>query len=133
MKQETLIEAAKRVAYPNGEERNGVSEIIYRVFKEGAEWQRNHVWHKTDEIPKLKKDILVHFESGNMVTMYVDKEILDKFKKYYVDYWAYIDDLMPTSFDEILEANKDVLQRLRDKYDEINMCNCGYCSVDKFR
>ena len=114
MKQETLIEAAKRVAYPNGEERNGVSEIIYRAFKEGAEWQRNHVWHKTDEIPKLKKDILVHFESGNMVTMYVDKEILDKFKKYYVDYWAYIDDLMPTSFDDILEDNKDVLQRLRD-------------------
>ena len=120
MKQETLIEAAKRVAYPNGEERNGVSEIIYRVFKEGAEWQRNHVWHKTDEIPKLKKDILVHFESGNMVTMYVDKEILDKFKKYYVDYWAYIDDLMPTSFDDILEDNKDVLQRLRDNQNEQN-------------
>ena len=89
-------------------------------FKSGAQWQRNHVWRKTDEIPKLKKDILVHFESGNMVTMYVDKEILDKFKKYYVDYWAYIDDLMPTSFDDILEDNKDVLQRLRDNQNEQN-------------
>ena len=128
MEQETIVEAAFNYAaqrFPNGENKDCgiVAQEQYACragFMAGAEWQRNHVWHKTDEIPKLKKDILVHFESGNMVTMYVDKEILDKFKKYYVDYWAYIDDLMPTSFDDILEDNKDVLQRLRDNQNEQN-------------
>ncbi|EJX07543.1 hypothetical protein EVA_04349 [gut metagenome] len=32
-----------------------------------------------------------------------------------VECWAYLEDLMPTSFDEILEANKDVLERLKNK------------------
>lgn len=122
MKQETITEAAFNYAaqrFPNGENKDCgiVAQEQYACragFMAGAEWRRNHVWHKTDEIPKLRKDILVHFESGNMATMYVDKEVLDKFKKYYVDYWAYIDDLMPTPFDEILDSNKDVLQRLRD-------------------
>ena len=29
--------------------------------------------------------------------------------------WAYFNDLIPTPFNEIIEANKDVLQRLKDK------------------
>ena len=133
MKQETLIEAAKRVAYPNGEERNGVSEIIYRVFKEGAEWQRNHVWRNVLQSPSDGEMVIAMLEVGPLVCGPNHNDWKQAVDELGIIAWAYFKDLMPTSFDEIIEANKDVLQRLRDKYDEINMCNCGYCSVDKFR
>lgn len=31
--------------------------------------------------------------------------------------WAYVDDLVPDTFDDILEANKDVLKRIKEKGD----------------
>ena len=115
MKQETLIEAAKRVAYPNGEERNGVSEIIYRVFKEGAEWQRNHVWRKNTEMPSdgvnkdgIGKSCMVQ-EGSRVFLCHACRTTIGKY--YFVDHshhyhpienvdgWAYLDNLMPTSFD----------------------------------
>ena len=124
MKQETLIEAAKRVAYPNGEERNGVSEIIYRVFKEGAEWQRNHVW-KDPRKDKIEDGdyLTVIYEGGSKVTAEIATWKNGEYQGAYcmlvfagkanIGKVAKISDLLPTSFDDILEANKDVLQRLK--------------------
>ena len=120
----TLEEAAKRVAYPNGEERNGVSEIIYRVFKEGAEWQRNHVWRKNTEMPSdgmnedgIGKACLVIINERAMVS-YALKSLhgnycFDSYDAWYaveeVSEWAYLEDILSPSFNNALEDNKDIL------------------------
>ena len=109
----TLEEAAKRVAYPNGEERNGVSEIIYRVFKEGAEWQRNHVWRNVLQSPSDGEMVIAMLEVGPLVCGPNHNDWKQTVDELGIIAWAYFKDLMPTSFDEIIEANKDVLQRLK--------------------
>lgn len=100
-----------------------------KAFKAGAEWQRNHVWHKNTEMPSdgVNKDGIgkpCMVQEGSRV--FLCHACRTTIGKYYftdhlrtwhpvenVDCWAYLDDLMPTSFDEILEENKDVLQRLK--------------------
>lgn len=137
MTQKTLEEIAEefaRLRYinecvnPTG---NMISKsIACRVgFMAGAEWQRNHVWRRNTEMPsdEVNKDGIgkpCMVKEGSRV--FLCHACRTTIGKYYftdhlhtwhpvenVDCWAYLDDLMPTSFDEILEENKDVLQRLK--------------------
>ena len=89
-----------------------------KAFKAGAAWQRNHVWHKPCDIAEPGRDCLVEYMDGHgTVCIRIDRRTeyewvnashYDKILR-----WAYLSDLMPTSFDDILENNKDVLQRLK--------------------
>lgn len=128
MTQKTLEEIAEvfaQLRYINGcvnPTGNMISKSIAcrEGFKAGAQWQRNHVWHKTCDIAKPGKRCLVEYMDGDgniciridWRTEYewVNASHCDKILR-----WAYIKDLLPTPFDDILEANKDVLQRLKDK------------------
>ena len=106
-------------------------------FKAGAAWQRNHVWHNMKleepqaygeyedciypEIPCLVRGQLsTGYGYGvrywNIIEKVWDDEECDDFEcnKDDIEEWAYLDDLTPTSFDDIIEENKDVLQRLKD-------------------
>ncbi len=78
----------------------------------------NHVWHKPCDIAEPGRDCLVEYMDGHgNVCIRIDRRTeyewvnashYDKILR-----WAYLSDLMPTSFDDILENNKDVLQRLK--------------------
>lgn len=141
MKQETILEVAFNYAaqrFPNGENKDCgiVAQEQYACragFMAGVEWQRNHVWRNVLQSPSDGEMVIAMLEVGPLVCGPNHSDWKQTVDELGIIAWAYFKDLIPTSFDEIIEANKDVLQRLRDKYDEINMCNCGYCSVDKFR
>ncbi len=99
-------------------------------FIVGVSWYKSRVWHKNTEMPSdgvnkdgIGKPCIV--QEGSRV--FLCHVCCTTIGKYYftdhlhtwhpvenVDCWAYLSDLIPTSFDEILEGNKDVLQRLRD-------------------
>lgn len=88
-------------------------------FKDGAEWQKNSVWHSPDEKPVASNSILIDCGYGRYRVIHrsATKSWKQLVKGYNIIRWAYIQDLLPTSFDQILEANKDVLQRMKEKGD----------------
>ena len=91
-----------------------------KAFKAGAEWQRNHVWHKISDIPKPGKRCLVEYMDGDgniciRIDWRTEYEWVNASHYDKIFRWAYVGDISPTSFDEILDENKDVLQRLKDK------------------
>lgn len=81
-------------------------------FRQGARWQRNHVWHKRTEQPKDDSLVLAMRGSAGLIAGPNHDGWEDTVKHIGLETWAYLSDLTPTSFDEIIEANKDVLQRL---------------------
>lgn len=92
---------------------------IIDVFKSGAEWQANQSpWISVeDAIPnELAKGMCqVKYVDGSideMAMREVNKWIYPYIKTGYVTHWRPI-----PSFDEILEANKDVLERIKEKGD----------------
>lgn len=131
--------AAQR--FPNGENKDCgiVAQEQYACragFIAGAEWQRNHVWHdmkseepqvygeyEDDIYPQIPCLVRGQLSTGygygvrywNITEKVWDDELCDDFEcnKDDIEEWAYLDDLIPTSFNEIIEANKDVLQRLK--------------------
>ena len=84
-----------------------------KAFKAGAEWQRNRVWHKRTEQPKDGSLVLVMRGDVGLIAGPNHDDWEDIVKELNLETWVYLSDLMPTSFDDILEANKDVLQRLK--------------------
>ena len=82
-----------------------------KAFKAGARWQRNHVWHKCTAQPKDDSLVLVMRGDVSLIEGPNHDDWEDIVKHLNFETWAYLSDLMPTSFDDILEANKDVLQR----------------------
>ena len=86
-----------------------------KAFNAGAEWQRNRVWHKCTEQPKDGSLALAMRGNVGLIIGPYHDGWEDTVKQFNFETWAYLDELMPTSFDEILEGNKDVLQRLKDK------------------
>lgn len=128
MKQETLTEAAFNYAaqrFPNekGKHCGTVAQEQYacrKGFIAGVTYQRNRVWKD------LRKDKI---EDGDYLTIICEdggkkKAEIATWKdgkyqgafcmlvfigKVYIDKVARVSDLVPTSFDDILEANKDVL------------------------
>ena len=92
---------------------------IIDVFKSGAEWQaKQSPWISVeDAIPnELAKGMCqVKYVDGSideMAMREVNKWIYPYIKTGYVTHWKPI-----PSFDEILEANKDVLERIKEKGD----------------
>lgn len=92
-------------------------------FKAGAEWQaKQSPWHDTTEKPVQGKLCLVEYKDPNgEIRVRLDKHCGFEWKEmcHYdrILRWAYVDDLKPPTFDQILEANKDVLQRMKEKGD----------------
>lgn len=94
-------------------------EIAEAAFIRGAEWQsKQSPWISVeDEIPnELAKGMCqVKYVDGSideMAMREVNKWIYPYIKTGYVTHWMPI-----PSFDEILEANKDVLERIKEKGD----------------
>lgn len=84
-------------------------------FKSGAQWQRNHVWNGISQRPKDGSLVLAMIPQGGMIAGPNHDGWEDTVNDLHIMAWAYFNDLIPTSFNEIIEANKDVLQRLKDK------------------
>lgn len=94
-------------------------EIAEAAFIRGAEWQsKQFPWISVeDAIPnkQAKGMCQVKFVDGSideMAMREVNKWIYPYIKTGYVTHWRPIQ-----SFDEILEANKDVLERIKEKGD----------------
>lgn len=92
---------------------------IIDIFKAGAEWQlKQSPWISVeDAIPnkQAKGMCQVKYVDGSideMAMREVNKWIYPYIKTGYVTHWKPI-----PSFDEILEANKDVLERIKGKGD----------------
>lgn len=98
---------------------NGMHKQSYESFISGAEWQsKQSPWISVeDAIPnELAKGMCqVKYVDGSideMAMREVNKWIYPYIKTGYVTHWKPI-----PSFDEILEANKDVLERIKEKGD----------------
>ena len=122
MKQEELEMAASICAVKTSGRNEGKKNAAVKAramyyckecFKAGAEWQRNHVWHKRTEQPKDGSLVLVMRGDVGLIAGPNHDDWEDIVKELNLETWAYLSDLTPTSFDDILEANKDVLQRLK--------------------
>lgn len=94
-------------------------QAMLNMFKKGADWQsKKSPWISVeDAIPnkQAKGMCQVKFVDGSIEEMAmreVNKWIYPYIKTGYVTHWRPI-----PSFDEILEANKDVLQRMKEKGD----------------
>lgn len=98
---------------------NGMHHQSYKSFIAGAAWQaKQSPWISvTDAIPKddAKGTCIVKFVDGSideMAMREVNKWVYPYINTGYVTHWRPI-----PSFDEILEANKDVLERIKEKGD----------------
>lgn len=64
------------------------------MFKAGAQWQRNNVWHEASEMPQAEKiALMINIYGGYMINHAINTALY--WNK--VDKWAYIDDLLPKS------------------------------------
>ena len=123
MTQKTLEEIAEefaRLRYINGcvnPTGNMISKsIACRVgFMAGAKWQRNHVWRNVLQSPSDGEMVIAMLEVGPLVCGPNHNDWKQAVDELGIIAWAYFNDLIPTSFNEIIEANKDVLQRLKEK------------------
>lgn len=129
MKQ-TVEEAAREFSDYNGCMPNASHSIIkqshQRAFIRGAEWQaKQSPWISVEErLPEYGKKVLCLTSNGRVFISAYDN--VKDINGYHIGYywrcntgaeksiiaWVYI----PT-FDQIIEANKDVLQRLKEKGD----------------
>ena len=118
MKQ-TLEEAAQSMAYNKMPDWGGLPALAKKYFIKGAEWQaKQSPWISVEErLPEPDKEVLLY--DKNSIWHYVIGW-LRRDKGYNKGMWAlsngWVEDKdithwMPIpSFDEILEANKDVLE-----------------------
>lgn len=125
MKQ-TLEEAAQSMAYNKMPDWGGLPALAKKYFIKGAEWQaKQSPWISVEErLPEPDKEVLLY--DKNSIRHYVIGW-LRRDKGYNKGMWAlsngWVEDKdithwMPIpSFDEILEANKDVLERIKEKGD----------------
>lgn len=80
----------------------------------GAAWRINSVWHRADEEPEDNRVVLAIGEDDYPVICGPDNEEWEgSVESFGITAWAYVDDLLPDTFDDILEANKDVLERIK--------------------
>ena len=95
-------------------------------FKDGAEWQaKQSPWISVKErLPEEGKPVLIRLKDGvirlacydieedSNIYFWNDNYSYETFRPWDVTHWREI-----TSFDEILEANRDVLERIKQKGD----------------
>lgn len=117
----SVIDSFGRRGVPSGI--SDIKEMIALGFENGAEWQaKQSPWHDTTEKPVQGKLCLVEYKDPNgEIRVRLDKHCGFEWKEmcHYdrILRWAYVDDLKPPTFDQIFEANKDVLQRIKEKGD----------------
>lgn len=122
MKQ-TIEEAAQSMAYNKMPVWGGLPALAKKYFIKGAEWQaKQSPWISVKDKAGCdsSNDCIVMVMNGDVFIAYFSSK--DKWiKKDGGSYDEVIDDVvawMPIpSFDEILEANKDVLERIKQKGD----------------
>ena len=111
-------------------------ELVYQrqamlnMFKKGADWQsKKSPWISVEErLPKDFKPILILLKDGKVRTALLDSNYYPHNNEFEIIYFWHdreanesfdLEDVvawMPIpSFDEILEANKDVLERIKEK------------------
>lgn len=118
MKQ-TVEEAAQSMAYNKMPDWGGLPALAKKYFIKGADWQaRQSPWISVEErLPENNTVVLTRGAYGFLICQLsslgewetganVNKERLG------ITHWIPI-----PSFDEILEANKDVLERIKEKGD----------------
>lgn len=103
---------------------NGVHKQSYESFISGAEWQsKQSPWISVKErLPEEGQPVLIRLKDGvirlacydieedSNIYFWNDNYSYETFRPWDVTHWREI-----PSFDEILETNKDVLQRLKEK------------------
>ena len=97
---------------------NGMHKQSYESFIAGAEWQsKQSPWISVEErLPEEGQNVLVLIEY--MGSMQINENTYWKTDKWTFGSETEVLAWMPIpSFDEILEANKDVLQRIKEKGD----------------
>lgn len=133
MKQQTLEEAAKKELISSHSitvDRGGFAELLYNynamlnMFRKGAEWQsKQSPWISVkDRLPEIGDPCLIRLKDGTVrltvldiddnsdVYFWSDNYSYETISGWDVTHWCPI-----PSFDEILEANKDVLERIKEK------------------
>lgn len=118
MKQ-TVEEAAIEFSDYNGCMPNAPHSIIkqshQRAFIRGAEWQaKQSPWISVKErLPEYGEEVLVLYEYRGQVVICTTKYFEES--NWYYGYSKILAWMPIPTFDQILEANKDVLQRLKDR------------------
>lgn len=118
MKQ-TLEEAAKSMAYDKMPDWGGLPAVAKKYFIKGAEWQSNQSpWISVKErLPEENKEYLVVLDNRVVYVAQYNKNN-KSWLIYGTGYTYNVVAYMPIpSFDEILEANRDVLERIKEKGD----------------
>lgn len=101
-------------------------EIAEAAFVKGAEWQsKQPPWISVKErLPEEGQPVLIRLKDGvirlacydieedSNIYFWNDNYAYETFRPWDVTHWREI-----TSFDEILEANRDVLERMKEKGD----------------
>ena len=101
-------------------------EIAEAAFVKGAEWQsKQPPWISVKErLPEEGQPVLIRLKDGvirlacydieedSNIYFWNDNYAYETFRPWDVTHWREI-----TSFDEILEANRDVLERIKQKGD----------------
>lgn len=125
MKQ-TLEEASQSMAYNKMPDWGGLPALAKKYFIKGAEWQAKQApWISVKEkLPMDYNPKLIRLKDGTVrlasydidddSNMYFwnDNYAYETFRPWDVTHWREI-----PSFNEILEANKDVLERIKEKGD----------------
>lgn len=122
MKQ-TVEEAAQSMAYNKMPDWGGLPALAKKYFIKGAEWQaKQSPWISVEDKAgcDTSGDCIVMVMNGDIFKAYFSSE--NKWMKSNGGYYdEVIDDVVAwfpiPSFDEILEANKDVLERIKEKGD----------------
>lgn len=98
--------------------------LVKEAFRQGAEWQsKQSPWISVKErLPEEGQPVLIRLKDGvirlacydieedSNIYFWNDNYAYETFRPWDVTHWREI-----PSFDEILETNKDVLQRLKEK------------------
>ena len=92
-------------------------QAMLNMFKKGAEWQeKQSQWISVEErLPNYKEEVLVLYEYEGRIQIQQGFYLGEKDWKFgsnKILAWMLI-----SSFDEILEANRDVLERIKEKGD----------------
>lgn len=118
MKQ-TLEEAAKSMAYDKMPDWGGLPAVAKKYFIKGAEWQsKQSPWISVKErLPEENKEYLVVLDNRVVYVAQYNKNN-KSWLIYGTGYTYNVVAYMPIpSFDDILEANRDVLERIKEKGD----------------
>lgn len=122
MKQ-TVEEAAQSMAYNKMPDWGGLPALAKKYFIKGADWQaKQSPWISVEDKAgcDTSGDCIVMVMNGDIFKAYFSSE--NKWMKSNGGYYdEVIDDVVAwfpiPSFDDILEANKDVLERIKEKGD----------------